>query len=182
MEENLQYIAIPEDSIPAREDRISWDDHHMSLALITSLRSPDPNTAVGACVVSQDNRILGLGYNGTPRSMGVNRMPWNREDKDPKLTKYMWVVHAEENAILNSNKDLVNAKIYCTLAPCNECAKTIVQSGISEVVYLSNPYANQDSTQVARMMFNEVDIKFRAHKWTSSTRGLLTQMLSANIG
>ena len=125
-----------------RKDYLSWDDFFMGVALLASKRSKDPNTQVGACVVSKDNRILSVGYNGTPNGYEDTCFPWDREG-DPLETKYLYVVHAERNAILNyrgSNKDLEGAKLYVALFPCNECAKEIIQVGIKEVYYLEDKY------------------------------------------
>ena len=125
-----------------RKDYISWDEYFMAIAKLSAKRSKDPNTQVGACIVSSDNRILSIGYNGAPNGYNDDNFPWDREG-NPLDTKYLYVVHAERNAILNyrgSRKDLEDAKIYVDLFPCNECAKLIIQSGIKEVIYLSDKY------------------------------------------
>ena len=135
----------------------------MGVAILASERSKDPNTQVGACIVSADNRILSVGYNGTPNGYEDTCFPWDREG-DPLETKYLYVVHAERNAILNyrgSNKDLEGAKLYVALFPCNECAKEIIQSGIKEVVYLSDKYANTDETIVSKRLFDECKVIYR---------------------
>ena len=118
-----------------RKDYLTWDEYFMSIAKLSALRSKDPNTQVGACIVSADNRILSCGYNGAPNGFSDEEFPWSREGK-PLETKYMFVCHAELNAILNYRgfkKDLESAKIYVDLFPCNECAKAIVQSGIKTI-------------------------------------------------
>ena len=118
-----------------RTDYINWDEYFMGIALLTAMRSKDPSSQVGACIVSPENKILSLGYNGMPIGCDDDAMPWDREG-DPLDTKYMYVCHAELNAILNSaHNNLKGARVYVTLFPCNECAKAIIQSGISEVVY-----------------------------------------------
>ena len=121
-----------------RNDYISWDEYFMGVAILAGMRSKDPSTQVGACIVDNDNKILSQGYNGLPRGCSDDEFPWDREG-DMLETKYPYVVHAELNAILNSRgTSLVGSKIYVALFPCNECAKAIIQSGIKEVVYLSD--------------------------------------------
>ena len=115
-----------------RTDYINWDEYFMGIALLTAMRSKDPSSQVGACIVSPENKILSLGYNGMPIGCDDDAMPWEREG-DPLDTKYMYVCHAELNAILNSaHNNLKGARVYVTLFPCNECAKAIIQSGISQ--------------------------------------------------
>ena len=123
-----------------REDYINWDEYFMGIALLTAMRSKDPNSQVGACIVSPENKILSLGYNGMPMGCSDDEMPWEREGA-PLQTKYMYVCHAELNAILNSaHNNLKGARVYVTLFPCNECTKAIIQSGIAEVVYYGDKY------------------------------------------
>lgn len=142
-----------------RENYISWDEYFMGIALLSAMRSKDPNTQVGACIVDLENRILSTGYNGFPSGCSDDVFPWNREG-DFQETKYPFVVHAELNAILNARgKNLTNCKIYVGLFPCNECAKAIIQSGIKEVVYLSDKYADTDGTKVSKRMLNAAGIK-----------------------
>ena len=135
-----------------RKDYISWDEYFMGIALLSAQRSKDPNTQVGACIVSDDNRILSIGYNGAPRGLDDDSMHWDREGGFLD-TKYAYVCHGELNAILNYRGDLTGSKIYVALFPCNECAKAIIQSGISEVVYLSDKYADTDSVKASKRMF-----------------------------
>ena len=119
-----------------RQDYISWDEYFMGIALLSAMRSKDNNSQVGACIVSPENKILSLGYNGMPIGCNDDDMPWEREGSDLD-TKYMYVCHSELNAILNSpNHDLRGSRMYVTLFPCNECAKAIIQSGIKELIYL----------------------------------------------
>ena len=146
-----------------RKDNLKWDEYFMAVAKLSAMRSKDPNTQVGACIVSKDNRILSIGYNGTPNGYSDECFPWDREG-DPINTKYMYVVHAERNSILNfrgNNKELENSKIYVDLFPCNECAKEIIQSGIKEVIYLSDKYAYTNETIVSKKLFDECGIKYR---------------------
>lgn len=142
-----------------RTDYISWDEYFMGVALLAAQRSKDPNTRVGACIVSQDNIILSTGYNGLPNGCPDDEFPWEREGKE---TKYPYVVHAELNAILNSGgRSLKGAKLYVALFPCNECAKAIIQSGIREVIYLSDKYADTDSVRASKRMLQSAGIPFR---------------------
>lgn len=144
-----------------REGYLSWDDYFMSVALLSGKRSKDPNTQVGACIVNKNNVIESIGYNGLPKGCSDDEFPWEKEG-EMLNTKYPFVVHAELNAILNAKgKDLSGCKIYVALFPCNECAKAIIQSGISEVVYLSDKYANTDSVKASKMMFKCAGVELR---------------------
>ena len=146
-----------------RKDYISWDEYFMAIAKLSAMRSKDPHTQVGACIVSNDNRILSIGYNGAPNGFNDEKFPWGREG-NPLETKYLYVVHAERNAILNyrgSRKDLENSKIYVDLFPCNECAKEIIQAGIKEVVYLSDKYANTDETIASKKLLDSCNVSYR---------------------
>ena len=147
----------------AREDYLSWDEYFMAVAKLSSMRSKDPNTQVGACIVSEDNRILSIGYNGAPNGFKDEIFPWGREGNLLE-TKYLYVVHAERNAILNyrgSRKDLEKSRIYVDLFPCNECAKEIIQAGIKEVVYLSDKYANNAETIASKKLLDLCNVKYR---------------------
>ena len=146
-----------------RDDNLTWDEYFMAVAKLSSMRSKDPNTQVGACIVSEDNRILSIGYNGTPNGYLDECFPWQRDGK-PLNTKYMYVVHAERNAILNyrgNRRDFENAKIYVDLFPCNECAKEIIQAGIKEVIYLSDKYSETDETIASKKLFNICGVTYR---------------------
>ena len=146
-----------------RKDNLSWDVYFMSIAKLSAMRSKDPSTQVGACIVGSDNRILSIGYNGAPNGWEDKNFPWGREG-EPLEIKYLYVVHAERNAILNyrgSRKDMEGAKIYVDLFPCNECAQEIIQSGIKEVVYLSDKFAKTESTIASKRMFDECGVKYR---------------------
>ena len=141
-----------------RADYISWDEYFMGVALLAAKRSKDPNTQVGACIVDDNNVIISTGYNGFPIGCSDDEFPWDREGK---MTKYPYVVHAELNAILNaSGKSLRGAKIYVALFPCNECAKAIIQSGIREVIYLSDKYADTPGTQASKWMLKSAGVEF----------------------
>ncbi len=144
-----------------REDYISWDEYFMGIAMLSAKRSKDPSTQVGACIVDKDSKIVGIGYNGFPIGCSDDNLPWSRDAENSNETKYPYVVHAEANAILNSTKDLHGARIYVDLFPCNECAKLIIQSGIKEVVFLSDKYKDTDSVKASRKMFNLSGVKER---------------------
>ena len=140
-----------------RSDYISWDEYFMGVALLAAKRSKDPNTQVGACIVDSNNVILTTGYNGFPIGCSDDEFPWDREGE---ITKYPYVVHAELNAILNaSGKSLKGARIYVALFPCNECAKAIIQSGIKEVVYLSDKYADTPGNKASKLMLTTAGVK-----------------------
>ena len=141
-----------------RTDYISWDEYFMGVAMLAARRSKDPSTQVGACIVSQDNIIVSTGYNGMPKGCSDDEFPWGREGAE---TKYPYVVHAELNAILNaSGRDLRGSKLYVALFPCNECAKAIIQSGIRELYYLSDKYANTPGTLASKRMLDAAGVKY----------------------
>ena len=147
-----------------RDDYLSWDEYFMGIALLSARRSKDPSTQVGACIVNENKRIVGVGYNGFPARCGDDELPWDR-DGDFLDTKYPYVCHAELNAVLNSiSTDLRGSTIYVALFPCNECAKVIIQSGIGEVVYLSDKYADTDSVKASKRMFKLSQVKLRQIK------------------
>ena len=140
-----------------RQGYISWDEYFMGIAMLAAHRSKDPNTQVGACIVSQDNIIISTGYNGMPKGCSDDIFPWDREGEQ---TKYPYVVHAELNAILNANgRNLQGSKLYVALFPCNECAKAIIQSGVKEVVYLSNKYKDTMATMASRRMLDAAGVR-----------------------
>ena len=143
-----------------RQDYISWDEYFMGVAQLSGKRSKDPNTQVGACIVSKENKILSMGYNGFPRGCSDDEFPWDR-DGDTLETKYAYVTHSELNAILNyRGGSLEGAKIYVSLFPCNECAKAIIQAGISEIVYDSDKYADTPGTIASKKMLDAAGVKY----------------------
>ena len=150
-----------------RTDYISWDEYFMGIAMLAARRSKDPSTQVGACIVSPENIIISTGYNGMPKGCSDDEFPWDREGVE---TKYPFVVHAELNAILNANgRNLQGSRIYVALFPCNECAKAIIQSGIKEVVYLSDKYATTPSTLASKRMLNAAGVKLTQLKPTTKS-------------
>lgn len=153
-----------------RTDYISWDEYFMGVAKLSALRSKDPNTQVGACIVSEDNKILSMGYNGLPIGCSDDEFPWNREG-DPLDNKYMYTAHSELNAILNyRGGSLDNAKMYVTLFPCNECAKAIIQAGIKTLVYDIDKYADTASVIASKRMLNAAGVRY--YKYDSTGRSI----------
>lgn len=137
---------------------ISWDEYFMGLAHLSAMRSKDPNTQVGACIIGEDNKVVSIGYNGFPRGISDKKFPWSREG-GVLDTKYAYVVHAELNAILNSNRSLDGCTLYVSLFPCNECAKAIIQSGIKKIIYESDKYADLDNFKASRRMLEEAGVE-----------------------
>ncbi len=151
-----------------RSDYISWDEYFMGVAHLSGMRSKDPNTQVGACIVSPDNKILSMGYNGFPKGCSDDAFPWEREnEKDSNLTKYPFVTHSELNAILNyRGGSLEGTKLYVSLFPCNECAKAIIQAGIRTVVYDSDKYRGTPSNRAAKRMFDAAGVEYVPYRKT----------------
>ncbi len=147
-----------------RENYLKWDEYFMGIALLSAERSKDPNTSVGACIVSADNKILSVGYNGMPKGCNDDEYPWDREGTTLE-TKYAYVCHAELNAILNyRGTDLTGARVYTTLFPCNECTKALIQAGISEIIYYSDKYNGSDTDIAAKRMLKSAGVTY--HRYT----------------
>ncbi len=147
-----------------RNDYLKWDEYFMGIASLSALRSKDPNTCVGACIVSQDNKILSVGYNGMPKGCDDDEFPWDREGSTLD-TKYVYVCHAELNAILNyTGTDLRDSKVYTTLFPCNECTKALIQAGIAEIIYFSDKYRNTDTDKAAKKMLDAAGVAYRKYE------------------
>ena len=146
-----------------RTDYLSWDEYFMGIAMLSARRSKDPGTQVGACIVNQENRVMSIGYNGLPFGCSDDVFPWNREG-EALNTKYPFVCHAELNAILNyRGGNLGGCKIYVTLFPCNECAKAIIQTGITEIIYNEDKYANTDGVRASKKMFAAAGVQCRKY-------------------
>ena len=137
---------------------ITWDEYFMGLSHLSAMRSKDPNTQVGACIVDEDKKVVSIGYNGMPRGCDDNDFPWTREGGFLD-TKYAFVVHAELNAILNSTRNVKDCTIYVSLFPCNECAKAIIQSGIKKVVYESDKYDGTEGNVASKKMLKEAGVE-----------------------
>lgn len=145
-----------------RKDYLTWDEYFMGIAELSARRSKDPSTQVGACIVSKDNRILSIGYNGAPNGIEDKYFPWDREG-DYLETKYPFVCHAELNAISNfrgNKKDLEGAKLYVTLFPCNECTKLVIQNGIKEIIYLSDKYKETEGIKASKIMLDNCNVTY----------------------
>ena len=165
-----------DEQMKKRTDYLSWDEYFMGVALLSAQRSKDPNTQVGACIVNPKNKIVGVGYNGFPTGCSDDEFPWNREG-DFMDTKYPYICHAELNAVINKiSADLYDCRLYVALFPCNECAKVIIQAGITEVIYLSDKYAETDAVKASRRMFQAAGVNCRRlevsrHSVTLAFRG-----------
>lgn len=149
-----------------RQDYINWDEYFMGVAHLSGMRSKDPNTQVGACIVSNQNKILSMGYNGFPAGCSDDDFPWEREGEELE-TKYPFVTHSELNAILNyRGGSLEGTKLYVSLFPCNECAKAIIQAGIKTVVYDSDKYDGTPSNVASKRMFDAAGVKYMKYAKT----------------
>ncbi len=152
-----------------REDYINWDEYFMGVAHLSGMRSKDPNTQVGACIVSNKNKILSMGYNGFPNGCSDEDFPWEREGEELE-TKYPFVTHSELNAILNyRGGSLEGTKLYVSLFPCNECAKAIIQAGIKTVVYDSDKYAGTPMNVASKKMFDAAGVEYIKYNRTGKT-------------
>ena len=157
-----------------RKDDSSWDEYFMGVAELSAMRSKDPHTQVGCCIVSPDHKILSMGYNGFPRGCSDDDFPWKREGP-PLENKYFYTTHSELNAILNyRGGSLEGSSLYVTLFPCNECAKAIIQAGIKEIVYDSDKYENEPSTIASKKMLSSAGVEFRKYK--RSNRELIIEV------
>lgn len=152
-----------------RRDYISWDEYFMGIAQLSAMRSKDPNTQVGACIVSRENKILSMGYNGFPKGCDDDEYPWKREGEMGD-SKYAYVTHSELNAILNyRGGSLEGTKLYVTLFPCNECAKAIIQAGIAELVYADDKYKGTPANLASRRMLTSAGVKMTPYKSNGRT-------------
>ncbi len=146
----------------SRDNYISWDECFMRMAHVIAERSKDPSTQAGAVIVNQNNVVVGIGYNGFPRGIDSDKFPWDREGTFLE-TKYAYVCHAEENAVYNANAPVKESKTYCTLFPCNECAKTLIQNGITEVIFESDKYHEMELFIASRKLLDAAGIKCRQY-------------------
>lgn len=144
-----------------RKDVISWEEYFMGMALLSAKRSKDPSRQVGCCIVDDNNHIISVGYNGFPNGCSDDEFPWRKDHILPEHNKYYYVVHAEANAILNSPSSVRGCTLYVTYFPCNECTKSIIQSGIKKIVYLTEPENKKDSSYLAaKLMLNAAKIEY----------------------
>lgn len=150
-----------------REDYISWDEYFMGVAKLSGMRSKDPNTQVGACIVSDDHKILSMGYNGFPKGCSDDEFPWAREG-DPLENKYFYTTHSELNAILNyRGGSLEGSTLYVSLFPCNECAKAIIQAGIKTIIYDEDKYKNTPGVIASKRMLDSAGVVYRKYEHTN---------------
>jgi len=148
-----------------RKDYLSWDEYFMGIAVLSGMRSKDPSTQVGCCIVSPENKILSMGYNGFPKGCSDDDYPWGRTSDNPLENKYVYVTHSEMNAILNySGGCLAGARLYVSLFPCNECAKAVIQVGIAEVIYDCDKYADTPEVMASKKMFQSAGVKMTPYK------------------
>ena len=143
-----------------RQNTLTWDEYFIGLAHLSALRSKDPNTQVGACIVDENHRVVSVGYNGFPKGCSDDVFPWGREG-GVLDTKYAFVVHAELNAILNSPRSVAGCTLYVSLFPCNECAKALIQAGIRRIVYESDKYAATDTTIASKRMLKAAGVELK---------------------
>ena len=157
-----------------RTDYITWDEYFMGVAKLAGMLSKDPNSQVGCCIVSKDNKILSMGYNGFPKGCSDDEFPWAREG-DPLETKYLYVTHSELNAILNyQGESLKGAKLYVSMFPCNECAKAIIQSGIENVIYELDKYPDSDSVRASKRLMDAAGVRY--YKYNHTKRDILIHL------
>jgi len=145
-----------------RTDYLDWTDYFLSVAMLSAMRSKDPSTQVGACIVNEEKHIVGIGYNGFPRGCSDDQLPWNRKsDKGENDTKYPYVCHAEMNAIMNKNSATCKGcTMYVVLFPCNDCAKLVIQAGIKRVIYICDKYANTNPVMASKRLFTMAGVQY----------------------
>lgn len=160
---NIPKIKV-KDSNDIKVNHIGWDEYFMSIAILSSMRSKDGSTKVGAAIVSKEHKVLSLGYNGMPIGIDDDKIPWARTGESELDTKYPYVCHAELNAILNSSKDLHGSILYVTLFPCNECAKAVIQSGIKKVVFLDDKYHDVNYSIASRKLLKMAGVETEQYK------------------
>lgn len=151
-----------------RSNYISWNSYFMGLALLSSQRSKDPSTQVGACIASDDNRVLSMGYNGFPNGCSDDEFPWDAEGEMLEI-KNTFVCHAELNAILNAGGNVRGSTIYVTFFPCHECTKAIIQSGIKKIVYIDDRNHQKPSIVASRKMLRSAGVEFREYQSANRT-------------
>jgi len=144
----------------------SWDDLYLEMVYLVASKSEDPRCHIGAVIVSENNELISIGYNGLPR--GVRHTP----DKNIKPGKFYFFEHAERNAIYNAlrnNISTINSKMYTNGIPCADCARAIIQTGIKLVIIdidwqsTESEYWNNhfDATHI---LFSESDTRMKYHK------------------
>ncbi len=130
-----------------------WHKRFLDLCEHVATWSKDPSTKLGSVIVDDKKRVVSIGYNGFPR--GVD----DRHDRyDDRPTKYLFVAHAERNALDNAPMMVDNCTMYVTLLPCNECAKSIIQKGITTVVTYRPEREDVFNWNITLAMFNEAGV------------------------
>uniref|UniRef100_A0A8C6PZ03 Deoxycytidylate deaminase n=1 Tax=Nothobranchius furzeri TaxID=105023 RepID=A0A8C6PZ03_NOTFU len=158
----MSSVFVCRDTSCKREDYLEWPDYFMAVAFLSAQRSKDPSSQVGACIVNQENKIVGIGYNGMPNGCDDDQLPWSRSADDRLDTKYPYVCHAELNAIMNKNSaDVKGCTMYVALFPCNECAKLIIQAGLKEVIYICDKYHHTPEMTASRRLLHMAGVQFR---------------------
>ncbi|WP_338984592.1 dCMP deaminase family protein [Spiroplasma endosymbiont of Diplazon laetatorius] len=142
-----------------RDNYIDWDTYFLAMVQLNAMRSKDPSTQVGCVIVNDLKQVVSTGYNGLPRGLDDNNYPWSREG-ELEDTKYPYIVHAELNAILSSKDSVRGCEIYTSLFPCNECTKSIIQSGIKRIIYSSDKYDETVENKIAKKMLKEANVEF----------------------
>jgi len=161
---NKPDIIEPKSNNQKKTDYLDWDEYFMALAFLAAKRSKDPITQVGACIVDKDKRIVSLGYNGMPKGCSDDEFPWGKKTANKLESKFLYVCHAEVNAILNKNSmDVKGCTMYVGLFPCNECAKMIIQSGVETIVYMSDKHAHKIQTQASKKMLDSAGVEYRQY-------------------
>ncbi|XP_037088114.1 deoxycytidylate deaminase-like [Pollicipes pollicipes] len=156
----LEGAGSGRDASLKRTGYLEWAEYFMAICFLSAMRSKDPVTQVGACIVSDDRKIVGIGYNGMPLGCSDDRLPWGKVAANSLDTKYMYVCHAEMNAIMNKNSaNVKGCTIYVALFPCNECAKLIIQSGIRKVVYASDKHSHKSSTIASKRLLEMAGVE-----------------------
>lgn len=155
---NLPKVIV-KDKEDIKTNHINWDEYFMSIAILSSLRSKDTSTKVGAAIVSDEHKVLSLGYNGMPIGIDDSKIPWAREGASELDTKYPYVCHAELNAILNTERRLKGSTLYVTLFPCNECAKAVIQAGIKKVIFLDDKYHDKTYSIASRKLLEMAGVE-----------------------
>lgn len=163
MSDRLKVTVRTPNDTDVRVNHIGWDEYFMSIAILSSLRSKDTNTKVGAAIVTPERKVASLGYNGMPTGVDDRKIPWARSGEDELDTKYPYVCHAELNAVLNASRDLSGCTLYVTLFPCNECAKAIIQVGIKRIVFLDDKYHDENISRASRKLFQMAGVKMETY-------------------
>ena len=145
-----------------KKSKNSWDIYFIKMAVFVSTKSKDPSTKHGCVIVGPNNEVRSTGYNGFPRGIDDSEERYNNREE-----KYKLVEHSEKNAIYNAARNgisLEGCTLYVTGWPCNDCARAIIQSGISRVVMkdASEEFNERwkESINYTKLMFNECNLEY----------------------